>query len=101
MPTYKPSPELKKSLAEPIEFELKGRPFKLESIPPRTYMQLADLFESDAPDRIEQFFSLLIGKEAFEELGDIDGREAFPLMRWLSEVMQAGVEPEAKNEETT
>lgn len=91
MPKYTVAPELRERLADPIEFELKGQTFSLAVIPTHVYAELGKLGDDSGADAIDRILALLIGPERYEGLKPVDGREALPLITWLSGQLTAGL----------
>lgn len=102
MPKYTPTPELQSQLADPIEFTIKGREFRVDIVPASVIAELARM----TPDQqdpgasilaTERILEAVIGTEIVAELRPIDARELFPLVTWLANVLKAGMGAEEKN----
>lgn len=99
MPKYVPSEELKQRIAEPIEFVLKGKEYKIEAI---TQDMLSSLAKKSEDSTLTEFLGVFIGESEVESLAPIDLRELRPLVTWLMDAVKTAFSDEEKNvEEST
>ena len=96
MPKYVPSEELKQRIAEPIEFVLKGKEFKIDAI---TQDMLSSLVKKSEDSTLTEFLGVFIGESEVESLAPIDLRELRPLVTWLMDAMKTAFSDEEKNAE--
>lgn len=122
MPKFVTSDKVRKSLADPIEFELKGQQFSIDAISGSMYAKIisanfkfaasmrgidvnktqeesvvVDAVRSIDYSALDDFIIALIGEDKAKEIGPVDVHESMDLMRWIIDIMTNRISGEEKN----